>query len=48
MPLGHHTDSGPLGLGQYNGIGAYIGLSPASEVFLTFTTQINAQLRLVI
>ena len=26
--------------GQYNGQGVYCGLSTASEVFLTFTTQL--------
>ena len=33
-PLGHHTDRGPMGLGQYNSLGEYCGLSTASEVFL--------------
>ena len=40
MPLGHHTDRGPLGLGQYkeysqyNGLGEYCGPHTASSVFL--------------
>ena len=33
----YHTDQGPEGQGVYCGL--------ASEVFLIFTTQINAQLR---
>ena len=33
-PLDHHTDHGPIGPGQYNGIGEYWGPSTASSVFL--------------
>ena len=33
-PQGHHTDRGPMGLGQYDGLVAYCGLSTASSVFL--------------
>ena len=32
-PLGH-TDCDPMGLGQYNGLGAYCGPYTASSVFL--------------
>ena len=39
-PLGHHTDQGHTGYGQYDGQGMYFGPSTASEVFLIFTTQI--------
>ena len=39
-PLGYYTDQGPKGHGEYNGQGVYCGLSTASEVFLTFTTQL--------
>ena len=38
--LGYYTDSGPMCLGQYNGLGEYCGKSTASEVFLIFTTQL--------
>ena len=35
MPLGHYTDHGPMGLGQYNSLGeGYCGPHTASEVFL--------------
>ena len=33
-PLGHHTDRGPMGLGQYNSLGEYCGPHTASSVFL--------------
>ena len=33
-PLGHHTDRGPTGLGQYNSLGEYCGPCTASSVFL--------------
>ena len=33
-PLGHYTDRGPMGFGQYNSQEEYCGLSTASEVFL--------------
>ena len=33
-PLGHYTDSYPMGLDQYNGIGEYCGPHTASSVFL--------------
>ena len=33
-PLGHHTDCGPTGLGQYNSIGEYCGPRTASSVCL--------------
>ena len=33
-PLGHHTERGPMGLGQYNSIGKYCGSHTASSVFL--------------
>ena len=45
MPHGHYTDQGSKGHGQYNVQGVYCDLSTASEVFLIFTTKINAQLR---
>ena len=32
--LGHHTDCGPMGIGQYNSLGEYCGLSTDTEVFL--------------
>ena len=32
--LGHHTDCGPMGLGQYNSLGEYCGPHTASSVFL--------------
>ena len=37
---GHHTDSSPMGLGLFDSLGEYCGLSTASEVFivLVFTT----------
>ena len=31
---GHHTDSVPMGLGLFDSLGEYRGLSTASEVFL--------------
>ena len=34
MTLGHHIDRGPVGLGRYNGLGAYCGPYTASSVFL--------------
>ena len=34
ITLGHHTDRGPMGLGQYNSLRECCGLSTASEVFL--------------
>ena len=37
-PLGHHTDH--MGLGQYESLEEYCGLSTASHVFLIFTTQL--------
>ena len=33
-PLGHHTDRGPMGLGQYNSLGEYCGPHTASSEFL--------------
>ena len=33
---------GPVGLGQYNGLGEYCGQSTASKVFLSFTRHYNA------
>ena len=39
MPLGHHTDHGPIGLGQYNSPGEYCGLHTASSVFLILVLQ---------
>ena len=33
-PLGHNIDCGPMGLGQYDGLGEYCGLHTASSVFL--------------
>ena len=33
-PLGHHTDRGPMGLGQYNSLGEYCDPHTASSVFL--------------
>ena len=33
-PLGHYTDCGPIGLGQYNSLGEYYGPNTASSVFL--------------
>ena len=33
-PLGHHTDYGSMGLGQYNSLGKYCGPHTASSVFL--------------
>ena len=30
----HHTDRGPMGLGQYNSLGEYCGPHTASSVFL--------------
>ena len=33
-PLGHHTDRGPVGLGQYDGLREYCGPHTASSVFL--------------
>ena len=44
-PQGHHTNQGPKGRGQYDVLEAFCGLNTASEIFLIFTTQINAQLR---
>ena len=35
-----YIDRGPLDLGQYDGEGVYCGLSTASEVFLSFSTQL--------
>ena len=32
-PLGHHTDGGPMGLGQCNSLGEYCGPHTASSVF---------------
>ena len=32
--LGHHTDCGPKGLGQYNSLGEYCDPHTASSVFL--------------
>ena len=32
--LGHNTDRGPMGLGQYNRLGEYCGPHTASSVFL--------------
>ena len=32
--LGHHTDRGPMGLGQYDGLGEYCDHHTASSVFL--------------
>ena len=32
--LGHHTDCGPMGLGQYNCLGEYCDPPTASSVFL--------------
>ena len=29
----HHTDCGPMGLGQYNSLGEYCGPHTASSVF---------------
>ena len=36
-PFGHHTDPGPMGLGQYNSLGEYCGPHTAffTLVFLT-------------
>ena len=34
IPLGHHTDRGPIGLGQDNSLGEYCGPHTASSVFL--------------
>ena len=34
------TNQGPYGHGQYNGQGAYCGLSTVPKVFLIFTTQL--------
>ena len=34
IPLGHHTDLSPMGLGQYNSLGEYYGPHNASSVFL--------------
>ena len=45
MPHSHYAAQGPKGRGQYDVQGVYCGLNTASEVFLIFTTQINAQLR---
>ena len=33
-PLGHYTDPGPMGAGQYNSLGEYCVPHTASEVFL--------------
>ena len=33
-PLGHYTDRGLMGLGQYNSLGKYCGPHTASSVFL--------------
>ena len=33
-PLSHHTDPGPMGLGQYTSLGKYCGPHTASSVFL--------------
>ena len=33
-PLDHHTDSSPMGLGQYDSLGEYCGSHTASSVFL--------------
>ena len=33
-PLGHHTDRGPIGLGQYDSLGEYCNPHTASSVFL--------------
>ena len=33
-PLGHHTDRGPMGLGQYDGLGDHGGPHTASSGFL--------------
>ena len=32
--LGHHTDCGPMGLGQYNSLEEYCGPHTASVFFL--------------
>ena len=34
IPLSHHTDCGPMGLGQYNSLGEYCGPHTALSVFL--------------
>ena len=33
-PIGHHTDCGPMGLGQYNSLEEYCNPHTASSVFL--------------
>ena len=38
--LGYHTDQDLKGRSQYDGYGAYCGLSTAFQVFLIFTPQI--------
>ena len=34
IPIGHHTDHGPIDLGLYDSLGEYCGPSTASSVFL--------------
>ena len=33
-PLGHHTDRGPMGLGEYNSLGKYCGPHTSSSVYI--------------
>ena len=35
-PLGHYTDCGPMGLGQFNSLGEYCGPHTASSVLLMY------------
>ena len=37
-PLGHHTESGSMCLGQYKSLGEYCGPHTASEVFLVLVS----------
>ena len=43
-PLGHPTDRGPVGLGQYDSLGEYCGPHTASSVFLIVLFQCNISL----
>ena len=43
IPLGHHTDRGPMGLGQYDGLGEYCGPHTASSVFLILLAMLQGR-----
>ena len=44
MPLGHYTDRGPIGLGQYKSLGEYCGPHTASSVFLILVSLLDVAL----